>query len=1010
VALPEIENYTLIKPIGQGGMADVYLALQESVQREVAIKLLTSRPASDNNLGQRFIREARIASQLQHPNIVPVYDARQEGDYYYIVMEFLSHGDLKQRLERGLKIGEGLKILTQILSALEYASGKDFIHRDIKPENILFRSEDFPVLSDFGIARSMLTDTRMTLTGSILGTPQYMSPEQAQGIPLDGRSDLYSIGIILFELLTGYVPYSADSAISTGLRHITEPIPRLSRNLVDFQRVIDKALAKSPAQRFQTAREFINAILKLEKRLARKPQLLTRICHSNSGFSSSQRSQKTKLLTTTSPPRYSNSPDPLFEEHKGFTPESLRSLLTLFIGAMILIGGGSYLFLQRNTVSTEVQEDRLSRRSLVLLEKARTAINEQRYYQPAGDNAQDYLSALLTISPDDPEAIRQLERLTQIYIEEFSNDIKSHAMNEARATLARTIKNRQFINNSQLIEQINLLSFQLSRHETELRIKEQTLANNRDLAKRAAQAWQERKLFAESFENPIDLARLLLESDPNSEYAKQLLLTITDELSKQARQMIIQNRFSDARQLLDQAKRTGFTLSHVTAVENELNYAIDSRLNQLTATGKKMLEKLDYRGSYHIYQQIKAMQQKHPDADNLLRNIEKTIVAETRKLITSEHLTEARKNLEIAEQIMHTQTESNAGDLSTVNRSTLEGLQELQRELQTAVEQNRLKQKRIRELLNMAEKYLTQQQYNLPPGENAFDSYLQVLAIDSVNASAHSGQTNTARLVIETAERLLASNKVSQAKAMLSRLQTRLSEKNTLQNKIRALLTQAEDLTKILALLAQAASINEEVSADAEQRVKIYQNILNIDYQHAYALAKLAEATAFAVWKTERALDQSDSSTASKLINHLKTFANSAHWQPLEARLKHEIVKQEQVKKNVSAIENIISHYQRSETAARSAVLNRLTNHVEALESVLPENSSVVAKVKSDIADFYADVIVILVSDSQLDKAILLGKRLNEVNINSNKLDAGIALLNKQISTTRPELPAIGVF
>ena len=194
-------------------MAMVYLGIQENFQRKVAIKILAQRLLSDPSFGVRFLREARIVAQLAHRNIVPVFDVGQHGDFHYIAMELLPGGDLKQRLADGMSLNECLEVVKQIAAALHYSSNKNFVHRDIKPENVLFREDGSAVVSDFGIARSTESETNMTLTGTIIGTPSYMSPEQAQALTLDGRSDLYSLGIILFEMLTGNVPFTADSAI-----------------------------------------------------------------------------------------------------------------------------------------------------------------------------------------------------------------------------------------------------------------------------------------------------------------------------------------------------------------------------------------------------------------------------------------------------------------------------------------------------------------------------------------------------------------------------------------------------------------------------------------------------------------------------------------------------------------------------------------------------------------------------------------------------------------------------
>ncbi len=179
--------------------------------------------------------KARIIAQLSHPNIVQVHDAGVHEQCYYLVMEYLRGGDLNRRLKRGLHMQAAISVVKDIARGLDTAHAKGFVHRDIKPENILFREDGSAVLSDFGIARMISTDASITRHGTVVGTPQYMSPEQAAGRALDGRSDIYSLGVVFYRMLTGEVPFKADSAIAVGIRHLQDPIPRLPGHLATMQ-------------------------------------------------------------------------------------------------------------------------------------------------------------------------------------------------------------------------------------------------------------------------------------------------------------------------------------------------------------------------------------------------------------------------------------------------------------------------------------------------------------------------------------------------------------------------------------------------------------------------------------------------------------------------------------------------------------------------------------------------------------------------------------------------------
>ena len=209
---------------------------------------------------KRFVREARIIAQLSHPNIVQVHDAGVNDQCYYLVMEYLRGGDLNRRLKRGLHMQAAISVVKDIARGLDNAHSKGFVHRDIKPENILFREDGSAVLSDFGVARVISSGASITRHGTVVGTPQYMSPEQATGKPLDGRSDIYSLGVVFYRMLTGEVPFKADSAVAVGIRHLQDPVPRLPGHLSAMQTVVDRFLAKKPEARFQTGAEVIDAL------------------------------------------------------------------------------------------------------------------------------------------------------------------------------------------------------------------------------------------------------------------------------------------------------------------------------------------------------------------------------------------------------------------------------------------------------------------------------------------------------------------------------------------------------------------------------------------------------------------------------------------------------------------------------------------------------------------------------------------------------------------------------
>ncbi|MCV6614701.1 MAG: serine/threonine protein kinase, partial [Cellvibrionaceae bacterium] len=260
----QIPGYQIIRKISQGGMSSVYLAIQQSIGREVALKVISPALAQDQVFNERFNREANIIGQLSHPNIVAVYDIGSYRQLAYIAMDYLPGGSLSQRLCKGISSLEALRILKQLAAALAHAHSRGYIHRDIKPENILFRSDDTAVLTDFGVAKAVNHNLGMTNAGTVLGTPYYMSPEQAKGQPCDGRSDLYSLGVVFYEMLTAQLPYHAEEAVAIAIKHLTAPIPQLPAQYKLYQDLLERLLAKSPQDRVQSGAELVALIEQIE--------------------------------------------------------------------------------------------------------------------------------------------------------------------------------------------------------------------------------------------------------------------------------------------------------------------------------------------------------------------------------------------------------------------------------------------------------------------------------------------------------------------------------------------------------------------------------------------------------------------------------------------------------------------------------------------------------------------------------------------------------------------------
>src|SRR5215217_2286435 len=268
-------RYRILRKLGSGGMANVYLAEDEDLGRRVAIKILNDRYANDELFIERFRREAKSAAALSHPNIVSIYDRGEAEGTYYIAMEVIEGRSLKELiLTRGpLPIGQAIAFTFEILDALRFAHRHGIIHRDVKPHNILIGGERLKV-TDFGIARAGAS--QMTEAGSIMGTAQYLSPEQARGAPVTASSDLYSAAIVLYEMLTGKVPFTGDSAIEIAMKHLNDPPKPPSKIRPEIPEELDavvlRALAKNPEDRYQTAEEFSEDLHRVEAGLPIAPE------------------------------------------------------------------------------------------------------------------------------------------------------------------------------------------------------------------------------------------------------------------------------------------------------------------------------------------------------------------------------------------------------------------------------------------------------------------------------------------------------------------------------------------------------------------------------------------------------------------------------------------------------------------------------------------------------------------------------------------------------------------
>jgi hypothetical protein len=754
----EIPGYKILRQLGRGGMATVYLAMQESVQREVALKVMSPSLLADPDFGERFLREARIAAKLHHRNVVGVHDVGRTGEYHYIAMEYLGGGAVLAKDGTPRPVGFALRVTREIATALNYAHAKGFVHRDVKPDNILLREDGSAALTDFGIARASDSATHMTRTGTVIGTPHYMSPEQARGRPLDGRADLYSLGIVLYELLTGRVPFHADDSLAVGIMHITQPIPILPERLYALQPVLNRLLAKQPDDRYQDGAAVADAIEQIELGIAHgdypeaTDSAMRREVAADAG---------TRVITPAPAGTARHRAEPSLGRMDDIAnapmhrPSSQRVPAPRSGGrrwifaaiAMVAIAAAALWFFQGRLrgllPNTELN---------TLIARGDKALAEGNLVGNHNDSARELFQAARTLDPDNEAARAGINKVGERLIEAARAALTRNDFSTAQSDLEQA---NEVLGGGKEVEDLKA-----ALHAAQTR----NTASAGLLAKADA-ALAAGKLIGSG--SAAETYQRVLDADMTNGLALNGLKKVAEAVAQQARDAIAANNVDQANQLIAELAqlspnhpaipelRGAIAKLHAgaaQALEDALAHAeAQQRAGRITG--------LD--GALALFQSVLKSDPANSRAKNGMARLAQTLIAQANAALDDDNATQAAALLQQAAQ---------AAPDSPALRKANARLGDARERLDAAKRKAQVTPAdlaRVQQMLAAADKAMAAGNLILPPGDCAFDKYRAVLAIDADNATAMEGLAKIPARAKELFEQAIRGGTPNKARAYI---------------------------------------------------------------------------------------------------------------------------------------------------------------------------------------------------------------------------------------------------
>jgi serine/threonine protein kinase len=820
---PFIPGYTVKGLLGEGGMARVYLAIQESFNRPVALKVMAPHLFSDAGFVQRFHREAHLAANLSHQSIVPIFDIGQHENFLYMSMEYLPGGDLKQKIDQGIQIMDSLRIVKAIALALDYSGRKGLVHRDIKPENILFREDGTPAIADFGIARQINSQTNMTRVGSSVGTPNYMSPEQAQGQEVDGRADLYSLGIILYELLTGRVPFASESAISVSVKHITEAPPPLDPFLANFQPIIDKALSKDPNHRFQTGNDFAQAMTRIEDSLS-ITCAKTLVLNTQDVLAAAPSSSFRQDIDSARSNGYSASLYPLNQAETSSNPSQFQSsyhstlqnanalqlttlphnkfkYLSVILGCLLIFAiglltafsfddSGSALFDAKQYAESQVdltveqQQSVSESKKTALSLKAKERLKQGQLLEPDNDSAKYYVTTLLALDPGNREALVIVRTLYGRVVAEAEKALSINELKQADFFLKHASQLDYYIDDLTLNERFKQAYDLYSRNKSSS-IEAELGARIEKLLLSAKQAFDRENLISPFGDNAYEYYQKILVLDETNQQAAEGILHVASQLLLNAQARATESHFSAAHSLLTSAIQIGADKEAVNRtkafIEGKQNDHALVKLEKDAANNQ-----IDYTLAQNILKKERA--NKEEDINRLLQKAEEffnegALIQPDKKNalffynaileIDSSHVEALNGKNNIAVQLVdYAVKKAEEGDVNAafelINEAKKLSSNEIAiRKAETIIHAID-KQQRIAELLSEANSALNRNRLKFPIGNSAEHYFQEALKISPDNLEAMQGLSKIGHRYILLAKKALTNSQKEKAEEYLS--------------------------------------------------------------------------------------------------------------------------------------------------------------------------------------------------------------------------------------------------